>query len=80
MNAGLHSLRRAVEDLFGRWRQPVPSPDGQPANGHLRVTSLPGRWPDAESVLARRLPTVASSETAPDQVDAVIGYLKSLER
>jgi hypothetical protein len=63
MDRRLQSLRRAVAGLLARWRRPVPPSGAQALNAGPPAASLPGRWPDAETLLSRRMPTVAQSQT-----------------
>jgi hypothetical protein len=62
MNRDIQSLKRAVGRLLVRlWQQSVPPSVAHPPNANLPA-SLPGRWPDAEGLLAPRTPIVTSSQ------------------
>jgi hypothetical protein len=64
MDKGFHSLRRAVGRLVVQlWQRPDRPLGGQLSDAVPPVSSLAGRWPDSESLVAPRMPAVSSSQS-----------------
>jgi hypothetical protein len=56
-------LRLAIGRFLVRLRRPPVPPSDAPSKVNPPVANLAGRWPDSESLLARRMLTIASPPT-----------------